>query len=103
VVAPPEEAAAVSKALGVAAETFASLRQWVSAIDDAATVITVDTGAAHVAGMLGVRVLDVFPDPNFAAQVRRWRPWAAPYSALTASAVTGGAGRPLIETALDGD
>jgi ADP-heptose:LPS heptosyltransferase len=103
VVAAPEEAAATSKALGVGAETFASLREWVDAIDRAATVITVDTGAAHVAGMLGVRVLDVFPERNFAAQVRRWRPWAAPYSALLASAVTGGAGRPLIEAALDGD
>jgi ADP-heptose:LPS heptosyltransferase len=103
VVAAPEEAAATSKALGLGVETFASLREWVGAIDAAATVITVDTGAAHVAGMLGVRVLDVFPDRNFAAQVRRWRPWAAPYSALPASAVTGGEGRPLIETALDGD
>jgi ADP-heptose:LPS heptosyltransferase len=103
VVAAPPEAAEASKALGVTAETFASLRDWVAAIDDAGTVITVDTGAAHVAGMLGVRVLDVFPERNFAAQVRRWRPWAAPYSALRASAVTGGAGRPLIEAAFDGD
>ncbi len=103
VVAAPDEAAATSEALGVGTETFASLREWVRAIDGAATVVTVDTGAAHVAGMLGVRVLDVFPERNFAAQVRRWRPWAAPYSALRASALTGGAGRPLIEAALDGD
>jgi ADP-heptose:LPS heptosyltransferase len=103
VVAAPEEAAAASKALGVTAQTFASLRDWVTAIDGAETVITVDTGAAHVAGMLGVRVLDVFPQRDFGAQVRRWRPWAAPYSAFPASAVTGGAGRPLIEAAFDGD
>ncbi|MDB5041956.1 MAG: hypothetical protein JWN27_2682 [Candidatus Eremiobacteraeota bacterium] len=103
VIAAPQEAAAASKALGVTAETFASLRDWVAAIDGADTVITVDTGAAHVAGMLGVRVLDVFPDRDFAAQVRRWRPWAGPYSALRASALTGGAGQPLIETAFDGD
>ena len=103
VIAAPQEAAAASKALGVTAETFASLRDWVVAIDGVDTVITVDTGAAHVAGMLGVRVLDVFPDRDFAAQVRRWRPWAAPYSALRASALTGGAGRPLIETAFDGN
>ncbi len=103
VLAAPAETATVSEALGVTAETFASLRDWVAAIDAAATVITVDTGAAHVAGMLGVRVLDVFPDRNFAAQVRRWRPWAAPYSALPASSFAGGAGRPLIEPVLDGD
>jgi ADP-heptose:LPS heptosyltransferase len=103
VIAAPEEAAAASKALGVTAEGFASLRDWVAAIDGAATVITVDTGAAHVAGMLGVRVLDVFPERNFAPQVRRWRPWAAPYSAFPAPVVTGGAGRPLIEAAFDGD
>ena len=38
------------------------------------TVVTVDTGAAHVAGMSCGRVIDVFPDANFEAQVRRWRP-----------------------------
>jgi ADP-heptose:LPS heptosyltransferase len=101
-VAAPGEADAAAAALDAPVETFAGLRAWVDAIDAAATVVTVDTGAAHVAGMLGVRVLDVFPDAHFAAQVRRWRPWASPYAAFRASAVRGGAGAPLIEAARDG-
>ena len=102
VVAAPGEAAAVEAATGVSPEVFADLRAWVRAIDEAAAVVTVDTGAAHVAGMLGTPVVDVFPDAGFAAQVRRWRPWASPYRALRASEVNGGAGTPLVEAVLDG-
>jgi hypothetical protein len=52
--------------------------------------------------MLCARVVDVFPDEHFDAQVRRWRPWAAPYRAFRASEVSGGAGSAFIETILDG-
>jgi len=100
VVAAPAEAAAVRALFGVEPETFAGLRDWVAALDQAATVVTVDTGAAHVAGMLGVRTVDVFPDAHFDLQVRRWRPWAAPSIALRASQA-GGAALPLIEAVLD--
>jgi ADP-heptose:LPS heptosyltransferase len=100
VVAAPAEAAAVRAQLGVEPQTFATLRDWVAALDAAAHVVTVDTGAAHVAGMLGVRTVDVFADRHFAAQVRRWRPWAAPSVTLRASQV-GGTGLALIEAALD--
>jgi ADP-heptose:LPS heptosyltransferase len=102
VVASRADAAAAGEALGVAPETFADLRAWVAAIDGAATVITVDTGAAHVAGMLGVPVVDVFPDARFEAQVRRWRPWASTYRALRASELRGGAAAELIESIVDG-
>lgn len=85
IVAAPTDVDLVSGALGVVPETFGDLRSWVAAIDAAAAVITVDTGAAHVAGMLGVPVVDVFPDAGFDIQVRRWRPWASPYRALRAS------------------
>jgi ADP-heptose:LPS heptosyltransferase len=83
-------------------ETFPSLRAWVEALSRADLVVSVDTGAAHVAGMLCGRVVDVFPDARFEAQVRRWRPWAAAYHAFRASEVSGGAGSAFIETILDG-
>jgi ADP-heptose:LPS heptosyltransferase len=102
VVASRAEAAAAGAALGVMPQTFDDLRAWVEAIDAAATVVTVDTGAAHVAGMLGVPVVDVFPDEHFEAQVRRWRPWASPYRALRASELRGGASAALIESIVDG-
>ncbi|BDE08195.1 hypothetical protein WPS_34710 [Vulcanimicrobium alpinum] len=101
-VASPGDAAAVEAALGVAPETFANLREWVAAIDAAAQVVTVDTGAAHVAGMLGVPVIDVFPDAGFAAQVRRWRPWASRFAALRASEASGGGVARASEALADG-
>lgn len=102
VVAAPGEVSAVRAALGVEPETFADLRAWVALLDRALCVVTVDSGAAHVAGMLGTPVVDVFPDAHVMAQVARWRPWAAPYRALRASDVRGGGGAPLVEAVLDG-
>jgi ADP-heptose:LPS heptosyltransferase len=102
VVAGPGEAEDVRAATGVAPETFGDLRAWMRALDEATVVVTVDTGAAHVAGMLGRSVVDVFPDEHFEAHVRRWRPWVSAYRAFRASDVRGGAGAALAETVLDG-
>ncbi len=79
-----------------------SLRAWVETLAGANRVVTVDTGAAHVAGMLGVPVIDVFPERDFAAQVRRWRPWASPYRAFPAGALSAGGGTAFSEAVLDG-
>jgi ADP-heptose:LPS heptosyltransferase len=62
---------------GCAIESPPTTRDWAAALDAAAAVISVDTGAAHCAGMLGVPVVDVFPDANADVQIRRWRPWAS--------------------------
>jgi len=101
-VAAPGDAAHVRELIGIQPETFGELRGWVDALAGARAVVTVDTGAAHVAGMLGTPVIDVFPDAGFEAQVRRWRPWASPYRAFRASEVDGGAGSRFIEAVLDG-
>jgi ADP-heptose:LPS heptosyltransferase len=102
VVAAPGDAAWVREQTGIEPETFSSLRAWVRALGAASRLVTVDTGAAHVAGMLGVPVVDVFPDRGFDAQVRRWRPWASPYRAFRASDVDGGPRSAFIEAAVDG-
>lgn len=102
ILAGPGEAEAVRESLGTEPETCADLREWVDVLAHATTVISVDTGAAHVAGMLGPRVIDVFPDRDFDAQVRRWRPWASPYRAFRASEVNSGGGDDLAEVVLDG-
>jgi ADP-heptose:LPS heptosyltransferase len=101
-VAAPGEAEAVRELTGLMPQTFPSLRAWVEALNFADLVVSVDTGAAHVAGMMCERVVDVFPDEHFAAQVRRWRPWASPYRAFRASEVDGGPHSRFIETILDG-
>jgi ADP-heptose:LPS heptosyltransferase len=102
VIAAPSEAQAVRELTGIQPETFASVRAWVEALSLADLVVSVDTGAAHVAGMLCPRVVDVFPEHDFGAQVRRWRPWAATYRAFRAGEVDGGPDSAFIETILDG-
>jgi Glycosyltransferase family 9 (heptosyltransferase) len=101
-IAAPSDAGAVREQTGILPETFATTRGWIEALASARTVLTVDTGAAHVAGMLGTPVVDVFPDAHFEAQVRRWRPWASPYRAVRASEVDGGPHGRFIETVFDG-
>ena len=100
-VSAPHERAAASSALGIEVESFTDLRTWMATLDASAAVITTDTGAAHVAGMLGVPVVDVFADARFEGQVRRWHPWASPYRTLRASALRGGAVPAVIEAALN--
>jgi ADP-heptose:LPS heptosyltransferase len=102
IVAAPGDAAWVREQTRIEPETFPSLRAWVRALGAASPLVTVDTGAAHVAGMLGAPVVDVFPDRGFEAQVRRWRPWASPYRAFRASEVDGGPRSAFIEAVVDG-
>jgi ADP-heptose:LPS heptosyltransferase len=88
VVAPAEQAAFAARFPELGLEAPATLRAWIAAIDAAATLVSVDTGAAHLAGMLGVPVVDVFPDAGFEHQTRRWRPWASSSIVLRASEVS---------------
>ncbi len=64
-------------------------------------LVSTDTGAAHLAGMIGVPVVDVFPDARFDAQTRRWRPWASSSIVVRASELAR-APETLIAQALDG-
>lgn len=70
-------------ALTVAAP--ATTRDWIATVDAAAALVSPDTGASHLAGMIGVPVVDVFPDAGFDAQTRRWRPWASSSIVVRAS------------------
>jgi ADP-heptose:LPS heptosyltransferase len=85
-------------ALAVAAP--ATTRDWIATVDEAAALVSPDTGAAHLAGMIGVPVVDVFPDAGFDAQTRRWRPWASSSIVVRASELSL-APETLIAQALD--
>ncbi len=66
-------------------EGFASLSVagWKTHLAASRAIVTPDSGAAHVAGMLGVPCVDAFaPDASTAHDVARWRPWAARYRAI---------------------
>lgn len=79
-----------------------SLSAWKRSVDAARILVTPDTGAAHLAGMLGVPTVDCFPAAGARAQIARWRPWAAPYAALTAAHLAAGDAVARLERALHG-
>jgi len=85
IAAPAERDALAERFPEIAIAAPATTRDWVATIDAAAALVSVDTGAAHCAGMLGVPVVDVFPDAHADAQIRRWRPWASTSIVLRAS------------------
>lgn len=58
--------------------TSLEMPRWLGELAAAALVVTPDTGAAHVAGMLGVPVIDIFEADAFERLSHQWRPWAAP-------------------------
>ena len=51
---------------------------WIERVASAQMLLTPDTGAAHVAGMVGTKVIDCFPNNTTQAFRDRWRPWASP-------------------------
>lgn len=84
-IAAEQEAAYVSaftQATSQRVETFADLAPWKSAIAAARAVVAPDSGAAHVAGMVGTPVVSCFAREAFALQSKRWAPWAAPHRVL---------------------
>jgi len=75
----------ISQATGIAIECFDELEPWKAAIAAAPAIVTPDSGAMHVAGMVGTPVIAVFPPGrDYALQVARWFPWAAPHRILRA-------------------
>ncbi len=75
----------VAHASGIEVERFAELLPWKEAIAKAGAIVAPDSGALHVAGMVGTPTVAVFPlTREFALQTARWSPWAAPYRIVPA-------------------
>ncbi len=71
---------AVSAASGMPVERFETLEQWKAAIAAARALVAPDSGATHVAGMVGTPAVAIFSrQAQLDRQVARWHPWAAPY------------------------
>ena len=67
-------------------EWFEDLRSWIAAIAAADALVAPDSGAIHVAGILGTPCVAVYKSgPDFVLQRARWRPWAAPSATLEGS------------------
>ena len=88
-IASTEELSFVQRLAGATHAPFQlceDLKPWKSAISRAAAIVAPDSGAVHLAGMVGTPVVAVFPpQPQFDRQVARWHPWAAPYQIICAA------------------
>lgn len=56
-----------------------NFKQWASGIKSCKVLLSVDTGAVHLASALKVPVLDIFISENFEHVTSRWYPWQTPY------------------------
>jgi ADP-heptose:LPS heptosyltransferase len=93
-----EYARAFAQQSGSGIEIFDSLEPWKRAVAASAAVVAPDSGAVHLAGMVGTPVVAVFPPaPEFTLQTSRWTPWASSYRIVRAE----GAWPAEIGTALD--
>lgn len=75
---------AVSEVCGTPGVVYTDSRHWIERVAGAQVLVTPDTGAAHVAGMVGTPVIDIFPDNASPRRRRRWRPWASPSILISA-------------------
>lgn len=77
----------IAQATGFDVTYFDRLEPWKAAIGAATAIVTPDSGALHVAGMIGTPVVAVFPpDRSYALNVARWAPWAASHRIVRADA-----------------
>ncbi|MBV9149607.1 MAG: hypothetical protein JO024_07065 [Candidatus Eremiobacteraeota bacterium] len=65
----------IGKPAGLRMRYFDTVKEWKMAIAAAPYVITPDTGAAHLAGMLAIDCTDIFESDQFELQAARWSPW----------------------------
>ncbi len=72
-------AAGIASAARVPVATGLATRTWKELLAGASAIVTPDSGAAHVAGLVGVPSVDLFDArATTARDIARWRPWAAP-------------------------
>ncbi len=75
----------IASASGITVDRYATLEPWKEAIAGARALVAPDSGAVHVAGMVGTPTVAVFPPiAEYALQTARWAPWAAPYRTIRA-------------------
>jgi ADP-heptose:LPS heptosyltransferase len=81
----PDAAARLRDAVSAPNVTWLSdlpLLQWAGALAECAVVVTVDTGATHVASAVGVPVVAVFEREYFRLSSQEWAPWRVPSTIL---------------------
>jgi len=72
------------------------LLRWAAALERCSVVVTVDTGATHVASAVGVPVVAVFEREYFRLSSQEWAPWQVPRVVLCKQPA-GASADPLID------
>jgi ADP-heptose:LPS heptosyltransferase len=72
------------------------LLRWAAALERCSVVVTVDTGATHVASAVGVPVVAVFERQYFRLCSQEWSPWQVP-SVVLCKPPAGAPLEPLVE------
>lgn len=57
----------------------ASYAEWTQGLSGCRHLVSMDTGAVHVAAGLGLPVVDIFPRADSERCVPRWKPWKVPH------------------------
>lgn len=58
------------------------LLTWAALLAQCRAIVTMDTGAVHVAAAVGCPVIDIFPTRNFIHASSRWAPWKVRHRSL---------------------
>ena len=72
------------------------LLRWAAALERCAVVVTVDTGATHVASAVGVPVVVVFEREYYRLSSQEWSPWQVP-NVVLCKPPPGASADPLID------